>query len=100
MSASPPFSFPPGYGRKQLIRDASLAFLTEPRSAREIADHIGRPVPTATGHLAAMRRKGLVPRIGYAAYARADYSGPAVDFFKRKDAVKPRVASPQHDVAE
>lgn len=57
--------------RAQPIRYAILMFLSEPRSARAIADHIGRPVPTATGHLAAMRRRNLVQRLGYAAYARA-----------------------------
>lgn len=70
--------------RPQPIRDAILAFLTEPRSARAIAAHIGRPVPTATGHLAAMRRKGLVRRLGYAAYARADYAGPVLNFYHRE----------------
>jgi len=62
--------------RPQPIRNAILAYLSEPRSAQAIARHINRPVPTATGHLAAMRRLGLVVRLGYAAYARADYAGP------------------------
>lgn len=75
-----------GYRRPQPIRDAILAFLSEPRSARAIADHIGRPVPTATGHLAAMRRRGLVLRLGFAAYARADYVGPAVTFHRQRKA--------------
>jgi len=75
-----------GYRRPQPIRDAILAFLTEPRSARAIADHIGRPVPTATGHLAAMRRRGLVLRLGFAAYARADYVGPPVTFHRQRKA--------------
>ena len=66
--------------RPQPIRDAIMAFLTEPRSARAIADHIERPVPTATGHLAAMRRRGLVRRLGYSAYARADYAGPPISY--------------------
>ncbi len=68
--------------RPQPIRDAILAFLSEPRSASAIAAHIGRSVPNATGHLAAMRRKGLVLRIGFAAYARADYQGPPVAFYR------------------
>jgi len=72
------------YRRPQPIRDAILAFLSEPRSARAIADHIGRPVPTATGHLAAMRRLGLVSRLGFAAYARADYVGPPVTFRRQR----------------
>ena len=55
--------------RPQPIRDAILAFLSEPRQAVEIARHIARPVPTTTGHLAAMRRLGLVERVGYGLYA-------------------------------
>ena len=66
--------------RQQPIRDAIMAFLSEPRSARAIADRIGRPVPTATGHLGAMQRCGLVRRLGFAAYARADYTGPPLEF--------------------
>lgn len=66
--------------RPQPIRDAILLFLSEPRSARAVADHIGRPVPTATGHLAAMRRRKLVQRLGYNAYAGAEYAGPPVEF--------------------
>ena len=58
--------------RLQPIRDTILAFLSEPRQAREVALHIGRPVPNATGHLAAMARLGLVVRIGYGRYERAD----------------------------
>jgi len=63
--------------RPQPIRDAILAYLTEPRSARDIALHIDRPVPTATGHLAAMRRRGLVKRIAYATYAPSDWPAAA-----------------------
>jgi len=55
----------------QPIRDAILAFLGEPRQAREVAAHIGRPVSNATGHLAAMRRRGLVVRTGHGRYERA-----------------------------
>ena len=58
--------------RPQPVRDAILAFLLEPRQAKEVAIHIGRPVPNATGHLAAMRRLGLVVRTGYGRYERAD----------------------------
>jgi len=58
--------------RPQLIRDAILAFLSEPRRAREVAAHIGRPVSNATGHLAAMRRRGLVVRNGHGRYERAE----------------------------
>jgi predicted transcriptional regulator len=66
------------------IRDAILRFLTVPRSAAEVALHIERPVPTATGHLAAMRRLGLVKRVGRSAYAGASYEGPAVDLESRR----------------
>src|SRR5208282_620284 len=59
--------------RPQPIRDAILAYLTELRSARDIALHIDRPVPTATGHLAAMRRRGLAKRVGYGVYAPVDW---------------------------
>jgi len=37
-------------------REIILAYLSEPRQAKEAATHIDRPVPDATGHLAAMRR--------------------------------------------
>jgi len=60
------------YRRPQPIRDAILAFLGEPRQAREVAAHIGRPVSNATGHLAAMRRRGLVVRTGPGRYERAE----------------------------
>jgi len=62
----------PCSGRPQPIRDAILAFLGEPRQARDVAAHIGRPVSTATGHLAAMRRRGLVVRVAPGRYERAD----------------------------
>ena len=55
--------------RPQPIRDAILAYLSEPRRAVDIARHIERPVPTTTGHLAAMRRLVLVDRVGYGRYA-------------------------------
>jgi hypothetical protein len=35
-------------------------------------------VPIPTGHLAAMRRRGLVKRIGRATYALASYAGRSV----------------------
>jgi hypothetical protein len=49
-----------GAPRRQKI----LVLLTTSRSAVAIASHIQRPVPIATGDLAAVRRRGLVPRIG------------------------------------
>ena len=66
--------------RASPIRDKIGEFLKEPRAAREVAEHIDRPVPVATGHLAAMCRLGLAQRIGGNAYAAADYSGPPVEF--------------------
>jgi len=66
-----------GYSRRlpprpQPVRDAIFAYLSEHRQAKEVAIHIGRPVPNATGHLAAMRRLGMVVRTGYGRYERAD----------------------------
>lgn len=58
--------------RPQPVRDMILAFLTQKRQAKEIADYIGRPVPNATGHLAAMARRGLVVRTAYGCYQRSD----------------------------
>ena len=54
------------------IRASILAYLSEPRQAFEIAAHIDRSIPNATGHLGAMARLGFVVRIGYGRYARAD----------------------------
>jgi len=70
--------------RPQPIRDAILRFLTEPRSAGDIAEHIARPVPTATGHLGAMIRLGLVQRLAFGTYAPAGYCGPAVKLPNRR----------------
>lgn len=61
-----------GASRPQPIRDAILAYLSEPRQAKQVARCIGRPIPTATGHLGAMCRLGLVVRTGYGRYERAD----------------------------
>ena len=77
--------------RPQPMRDAIMAFLSQPRTAKAIAEHIHRPVPTATGHLAAMRRRGLVVRPGHATYARADDTAvadamPAADRHEHGDA--------------
>ncbi len=58
--------------RPQPIRDAILAYLTEPRRALEIAVHIERSIATATGHLAAMKRRGLVVSVKHGVYARPD----------------------------
>ena len=58
--------------RKQPIRDAIMAYLTEARSAKQIAEHIERKVSVATGHLRAMRVRGLVVRVGWGQYIRTD----------------------------
>jgi len=79
----------PCSGRRQPIRDAILAFLGEPRQAQDVAAHIGRPVSTATGHLAAMRRRGLVLRIAPGRYQRAE---PTPDRVRRA-----AIAGPEPD---
>ena len=61
-----------GRPRRQPIRDAIMAYLTEARSAKQIAEHIERKVSVATGHLRAMRVRGLVVRVGWGQYIRAD----------------------------
>jgi hypothetical protein len=66
--------------RPSPIRDMIGEFLSVPRAAREVAEYIDRPVPVATGHLAAMRRLGLARRIGPNAYAAAGYDGPPLQF--------------------
>ena len=68
------------YVRPQPIRDAIIAYLSVPRLARDIALHINRPVPVATGHLAAMQRRGPAKRIGYAVYAPPDWPEAAEAF--------------------
>ncbi len=80
----------PCSGRPQPIRDAILAFLGEPRQAQDVAAHIGRPVSTATGHLAAMRRLGLVLRIAPGRYERAVVAGTAPDAHGERGAVPVR----------
>ena len=47
-----------GTTRKQPIRDAIMAYLTEARSAKQIAEHIERKVSITTGHLRAMGIRG------------------------------------------
>jgi hypothetical protein len=58
--------------RASPIRDMIGEFLSVPRAAREVAEYIDRPVPVATGHLAAMCRLGLAQRIGQNVYATAN----------------------------
>lgn len=83
-----------GGDRGGLVRDRILAFLSEPRSAGDVARHIGRTVPTATGHLAAMRRRGLVRRIGYGAYALEPYGGPPLRWDARVGLLVPWAPPP------
>lgn len=83
-----------GGDRGGLVRDRILAFLSEPRSAGDVARHIGRTVPIATGHLAAMRRRSLVRRIGYAAYALEAYDGPPLRWDARVGLLVPWTPAP------
>ena len=64
----PPVDDPP----RGAIRAKILAFLDQPRSAREIATHIERTVPNATGHLRAACKLGLAVRVDWGRYVRAD----------------------------
>lgn len=57
--------------RPQPVRDAILAFMTEPRQAFEIARHTGKATASITGHMRAMLELGLVERIAYGRYARS-----------------------------
>ena len=56
--------------RPQPVRDAILACLSQPRRAVEVAAYIGRPGSITTGHLAAMKRRGLVVQVQRGVYAR------------------------------
>lgn len=60
--------------RAQPVRDAILAFMTEPRQAFEIARHTGRSTASITGHMRAMLVLRLVDRIAYGRYALAGTS--------------------------
>jgi hypothetical protein len=57
--------------RPQPVRDAILACLSQPRRAVEVAAYIGRPGSITTGHLAAMKRRGLVVQVERGVYARS-----------------------------
>ena len=65
--------------RSRSIRDAIMGELHEPRRAMEIAEGINRSVSVTTGHLHAMRKRGLVVRIGYGLYDKAAQHEGAVD---------------------
>lgn len=61
--------------RPRRVGDAILACLATPRQACDIASEVGRSVSNVTGHLRALRVAGLVVRIGWGRYARADMPG-------------------------
>ena len=61
--------------RPQPVRDAILAYLTEPRQAHEIAAHTCSAPSVTTGHLRAMLARNLVVRTGFGRYERADLVG-------------------------
>ncbi len=59
-------------GRPQPVRDAILAYLVDAHSVADVAAHIERRTSTATGHLRAMYRKGLVVRLAWGVWIRRD----------------------------
>ena len=71
-SSSPP-------RRPQAVRDTLMAFLTEPRTVKEIAAGIDKTTSTVTGHLCAMRRKNLVVRLSWGVWVRRDKCEAAPD---------------------
>lgn len=86
MTSSEPLLTP---ARPAPIRAAILAYLSQPRSAGEVADHICRPIPTATGHLNAARKLGLVTRLARSQYALAGFDGDLMP--------QPRTRARPHD---
>jgi hypothetical protein len=62
----------PARYRRHPIRDAIMAFLVEPRTVKEVADHIERRTSTATGHLRAMHRRALIVRLRWGVWVRRD----------------------------
>ncbi len=66
-------------GRPQPIRDAILGMLTEPRTVKQIAEHINRRTCIATGHLRAMQAKGLAVRLSWGVWVRQDRCSNAPD---------------------
>ncbi len=63
---------PVATSRPQPIRDAILGMLTEPRTVKQIAEHINRRTCIATGHLRAMQAKGLAVRLSWGVWVRYD----------------------------
>ena len=58
--------------RPQPIRNSILAFLETPQTVTEIAAHIDRRICVVTGHLRAMRLRGLVVRLAWGVWLRRD----------------------------
>src|ERR1700744_699460 len=58
--------------RRHPVRDAITAFLVEPRTVKQVADHIERRTSTATGHLRAMHRRALIVRLSWGVWVRRD----------------------------
>ena len=65
--------------RPQPIRDAILGMLTEPRTVKQIAEHINRRTCIATGHMRAMQAKGLAVRLSWGVWVRQDRCSNAPD---------------------
>jgi hypothetical protein len=65
---------PPGPTRlrRHPIRDSIMAFLVEPRTVKQVADHIKRRTSTATGHLRAMHKRALIVRLRWGVWVRRD----------------------------
>jgi predicted transcriptional regulator len=49
-----------------------MAFLAEPRTVKQVADHIERRTSTTKGHLRAMHRRALVVRLRWGVWVRRD----------------------------
>lgn len=65
--------------RPQPIRNSVLAYLQQPRTVTEIAAHIDRRACVVTGHLRAMRLRGLVVRLAWGVWLRRDLCADAPD---------------------
>ncbi len=63
----------PQIQRPSPIADRIYELLTEPRRPVELRPLVDRPIPTITGHLHAMMRRGRVCRLRTGLYARADW---------------------------
>lgn len=65
---------PESFARPSPIADRICELLCEPRRPMELRDPLQRPIPTITGHLQAMMRKGRVKRLQSGLYVRAEWS--------------------------